>query len=153
MEKTQAYLKRLGADETPAPLFANGIALPRNDAWLQVMSQKIDMDLRSLQRRVYEEVIPEDTWLSGQFLENAITHRNALIIPEDEMSIKIIDIGSLASKYGAIFETLPRVLLEAEGKPTDSVTAQLMIIADLDSQEGSDLVVSASAFCKERGNV
>ena len=153
MEKTQAYLKRLGADETPAPLFANGVALPRNDAWLQVMSQKIDIDLRSLQRQVYEQVIPEDTWLAGQFLENAIIHRNSLIIPEDEMSIKIIDIGSLASKYGNIFETIPRVLPETEGKPTDSVTAQLMIIADLNSQEASALVVSASAFCKERGNV
>ena len=153
LQKTQAYLKRLGADETPAPLFANGVALPRNDAWLQVMSQTIDMDLRSLQRQVYEEVIPEDTWLAGQFLENAITHRNALIIPEDEMSIKIIDIGSLASKYGDIFETIPRVLPETGGKPADSVTAQLMIIADLDSQEGSDLVVSASTFCKNRGDV
>ena len=117
------------------------------------MSQKIDVDLRSLQRQVYEEAIPEDTWLAGQFLENAITHRNALIIPEDELSIRIIDIGSLASKYGDIFETIPRLLPETGEKPTDSVTAQLMVITDLDSQEGSDLVLSASTFCKDRGNV
>ena len=153
MQKTQAYLERLGADETPAPLFANGVALPRNDAWLQAMSQKIDMDLRSLQRQVYEEVIPEDTWLAGHFLENAISHRNALIIPEDEMSIKILDIGSLASKYRDIFETIPRMLPETGEKPTDSVTSQLMVIADFDSREGSELVLSASTFCEHHGNV
>lgn len=109
IKSTKAYLKRLGADGTPAPLFANGVALPRDETWLQVMSQKIDADLRLLQRQVFEEVIPEDTWLAGQLLEKAIANRNALIIPEDENGIKIIDIGSLISKHGDLFGRIPRM--------------------------------------------
>ncbi len=153
IRRTQAYLKRLGVDGTPPPLFANGIAMPRNEAWLQTMSQKIDMDLRTIQRQVYEEVIPEDTWLAGQYLEKAITHRNALIIPEDENSVVIIDIANLISKHGEIFEQLPRLLGRIDGHPSAHGTVQLIVVADLDSEKGSDLLMSAVSYCREQEDV
>ena len=149
VQRTTEYLKRLGADGTPAPLFANGVAMPRNEAWLQTMSQKIDTDLRTIQRQVYEEVIPEDTWLAGQFLETAITHRNALIVPEDETSIVIIDVATLVSKHGQIFEKLPRLLRRIDGHASDHGTVQLLVLADLDSEKGAELLLSAVSFCQQ----
>lgn len=153
IQRIKEYLKRLGADGTPPPLFANGVAMPRNEAWLQTMSQKIDTDLRTVQRQIYEEVIPEDTWLAGQFLENAITHRNALIIPEDENSIVIKDVANLLSKHGEIFGKLPRLLGRIEGEPSEYGSVQLLVVADLDSKKGSDLLVSAVSFCREHEGV
>ena len=152
VQRTTEYLKRLGADGTPAPLFANGVAMPRNEAWLQTMSQKIDTDLRTIQRQVYEEVIPEDNWLAGQFLETAITHRNALIIPEDETSIVIIDVATLISKHGQIFEKLPRLLGRIDGHASDHGTVQMLVLADLDSEKGAKLLLSAVSFCQQHEN-
>ena len=149
VESTREYLSRLGATGAPAPLFANGAALPRNEAWLQTMSQKIDMDLRTIQRQVYEEMIPEDAWLAGQLLENAITRRNALIIPEDENSIVIVDLAKLVSKHSRIFEKLPRLLGRIDRHPSERGTKQLVVVADLDSREGSALLMSAVSFCQE----
>lgn len=153
VQSTKEYLRRLGADGDPAPLFANGVAMPRNEAWLQTMSQKIDMDLRTIQRQVYEEVIPEDTWLAGQYLEKAITHRNALIIPEDENSIVIIDIANLMSKHVKIFEKLPRLPGRINGQSSEHGSVQLFVVADLDSKKGSDLLSSAISFCQEHQGI
>ena len=144
IDEAEHYLKRLGASEIPAPFFCNGVAMPRNDAWLQTMSQKIDVDLRIIQRQVYEEIIPEETWLAGQFLEKAIAHRNALIIPEDETSIKNINVGNLLLKYANFHEKLPRLMPLEES--SDPVSAQLIVVADFDTEEGSNLLFSAVAF-------
>ena len=153
VQKTQEYLRRLGADEKSAPIFANGVALPKNDAWLQVMSQKIDLDLRTVQRQVYEETIPEETWLAGQFLEKAISQRNALIIPEDETSIKLIDVGSLISRHRSLYEKIPRLRSGVQPESLDQGLVQLLVIADLDSDQGSNLLSSAITFCQKHGDV
>ena len=149
VQNNQAYLKRLGASEGSAPFFANGVALARNDAWLQVMSQKIDQDLRQIQREVYEELIPEDSWLAGRFLEKAIAQRNTLIIPEEESVIKFIDIGSLASKHKTIFQILPRLMPHQLDESTKDGLVQLIVITDLDSDHGAELLQSAVAFFKK----
>lgn len=153
VSRTKEYLKRLGADGTPPPLFANGVVMPRNEAWLQTMSQKIDMDLRLIQRQVYEEVIPEDTWLAGEFLDKAITYRNALIIPEDENSVVIIDVANLVSKHGGMFEKFPRLLGRIDGHPSEHGTIQLFVVTDLDSENGSELLKSAISFCGQHEDV
>ncbi|KAL2045570.1 hypothetical protein N7G274_001998 [Stereocaulon virgatum] len=151
IRNAKAYLKRLGADGTPAPLFANGVALPRDETWLQVISNRLDADYRLLQRQVHEEVIPEGTWLAGQFLEEAVTHRNALIIPEDESSIKIIDVGSLASKHRDLLGQIPRVKKETQA--SEQALAQVVVVADMDSEKGTNLVSAALNFCQDRDDV
>lgn len=153
VSRTKEYLKRLGADGTPPPLFANGVAMPRNEAWLQTMSQKIDIDLRLIQRQVYEEVVPEDTWLAGEFLEKAITHRNALIIPEDENSVVIIDVANLVSKHGGMIDKFPRLLGRINGHPSEHGTIQLFVVTDLDSENGLELLKSAVSFCGQHEDV
>ena len=153
VQNTEAYLKRLGADGASAPFFANGVAMPRSDAWLQVMSQKIDVDLRTIQRQVYEGAIPEETWLAGQFLQKAIVRRNALIIPEDEASIKILDIGSLITQHGVPFDQIPYSSARVEPDSTTEVLAQLLVIADFNSDQGADLLSSAVAFCQKHEGI
>lgn len=145
---TQSYLKRLGADGPSPPFFVNGVALPRNEGWLQSMSSRLDMDLRVLQRQVYEEVVAEDAWLAGQLIESAVTHRNALIIPEDESSIKVVDIASIVSKHNEVWERLVRV-------PTNESTrtelpALLLVVADMDTPEGVKLITESIDFAKEQ---
>ena len=153
LQNTTDYLKRLGAAAKPAPFFANGVAMPRNDAWLQTMSTQIDADLRTIQRQIYEAVIPEDTWLAGQFIENAPTHRNALIVPEDESSIRIIDMGSLISKFDEIYSGLPHIASASDKVGLERFAPALLIVVDLDTKEGAALLLEAFEFQERNGDV
>ena len=137
----RTYLNRLGADGTSAPLFANGVAMPRNDGWLQAMSSRVELDLRMLQQQVYEETIPEETWLAGEFLKQAVTHRNALIIPEDETSIKILNIGNIFRLHEPIFNNLPSLAPKIAGG--EDLAVQILLVTDLNTVEGSALLAAA----------
>lgn len=150
LQLVRSYLQRLGAADESPPFFVNGAALPRNDGWLQAMSSKVDMDLRIIQQQVYEEAVSEDAWLAGQFLENAANSRNALIIPEDESTIKIIDVGDLSTKNKDIFKRLPRL---EKSKESVGYPVQLILFADLDSVEGSKMAAEAVAFTKLHDSV
>ena len=148
---TQKYLRRLGVLGSSPLLLINGAALPRNDGWLQTMSSKVEVDLRTIQRQVFEEVVAEDTWLAGQFLQQAATHRNALIIPEDESSIKILDVRKLISENTNIYHGLPK--LAPSDTSLKQFWAHVIVIADLDSDEGSKLVSEAMEFKKMQSEV
>lgn len=151
VQLTQNYLNRLGATGKTLPFFVNGAALPRSDGWLQAMSSKVDTDLRIIQQQVYEEVVNEDAWLAGQFLEQAATYRNALIIPEDESTVKIYDIGSLIRKTDNAYTRLPR--LASSGNSGEDYPVQTVVIADLDTIDGSKLATAALEFAKLEGAV
>ena len=110
IQKTVQYLRRLGADATPPVFFTNGMALPRNDGWLQAMSGAVDMDLRRLQQAVYEKTVSDDDWLPSIYMDQAIPYRNALIIPEDENSIRFIEAGRLLTRYDHVIRGLPRLI-------------------------------------------
>ena len=153
LQSTKAYLNRLGASALPAPYFVNGAAMPRNDAWLQAMSQRIDADLRTLQRQVYEAVIPEDTWLAGQFLDSASTHRNPLIVPEDEDNIKVVDLGSIFEEHRTIYEELPRIDPIPSIIGLERFAPSILVVADLCSAEGTALSYEALKFQESSGDV
>ena len=146
LRSTKIYLERLGAAFKPSPFFVNGVAMSRNDAWLQTMSTRIDTDLRTLQRQIYEGAIPEDTWLPGQFIEGSPTHRNALIVPEDESSIKIIDVGSLISRHKRAYESLPCIASVAGNVGLERLAPHLLVVADFDTKEGATLLLEAAKF-------
>ena len=149
VDSTKAYLKRLGAEGPIPPFFANGVAIPHNDAWLQTMSTKIDQDLRYLQRQIYEGELPEDSSLAGHLLEKAIAHRNALIVPENEQDVRIVNLAEIAMVHKNILDRLPRI------KASSSQNGQslMILIADLDTPEGAQLAVQAAEFCKHNGGV
>ena len=146
---TKSYLKRLGADGSTPPFFANGVAIPHNEGWLQAMSSRIDQDMRYLQRQVYEQLLPEDASLSGHLLEKAITHRNALIIPEDENAVKILDMADVAQEYKDIIDRLPQVKSSA----SEQTLSFMVVAADLDSPEGAHMVSQAAQFVKENEQI
>ncbi|KAI4161027.1 MAG: hypothetical protein LQ342_005190 [Letrouitia transgressa] len=150
-EASQKYLKRLGAYSKTPPLFVNGVAIPRNEGWLQAMSAIIDQDLRAIQQQVFEESISEDAWLAGQFLEHAATQRNALIVPEDENAITIVDIGNLFYTHEESFSKLPRI--PAKDNPSTQLPTMLLVVADLDSDEGMQLAEDAAQFIQDRTEV
>ncbi|KAL8758877.1 MAG: hypothetical protein Q9199_001166 [Rusavskia elegans] len=151
VEAGQKYLNRLGATSKTPPLFVNGAAIPRNEGWLQSMSSRVDQDLRSIQRQIFEETIGEDTSLEGLLLEKATTSRNALIIPEDESTIQIINFGDLTKKHESIYSKLPRITGKVE--ENENLPAVLLVIADLDSDEGSSLVLEATKFSRDNLDV
>lgn len=145
VQLAQTYLTRLGADGKILPFFVNGAALSRNDNWLQAMSAKVDTDLRTVQQQVYEEVVDEEAWLAGQFLQQAAMYRNALIIPEDESTIKIIDVGNLVAKNEELYSRLPRVVSTGDSA---AYPVQLLVVANLDTLEGCTLATEAIKFVK-----
>ena len=150
LKASRNYLKRLGAEGKSPLLFVNGAVVARDEGWLQAMSSKIDGDLRSIQRGVYEETIPEDSWLAGQFLKRAAAYRNPLVVPEDESSIKIIDVGSLSKKHGEVLKKLALSLGEDTSK---DFLVLLLVIADFDTEDGSKLVKEALEFSREQPGV
>ncbi len=144
VDADQRYLSRLGAHGQHPPIFINGVALPRNDNWLQAMSTRVNQDLQIIQRGVFEEKFQEDTWLAGHFLAQAASRRNSLIIPEDENNVKYIDLGALFSEHYNVLDTLPR-LSHSESVPKDD-WAHLVVIADVDTAEGAKLALAAIEF-------
>ena len=148
VQNNQRYLRRLAADGSSPIFFMNGVALPRNDGWLQAMSSRIDIDLRTLQQNVYQQLIAEDAWLAGTFIEGAVTNRNALIIPEDESSVKILDIGKIIQNHQTIYQGLPRILSNKDA--LKQFWAHLIVVADLDTEEGAALGVAAMEFSKQQ---
>ncbi|KAF2834845.1 glycosyltransferase family 24 protein [Patellaria atrata CBS 101060] len=144
------YLNRLGADTKNGPFFMNGIAIPRDDDWMQNMSDRLRIDLQTIQRGVFEELFEEDTWLPQYFLFQASTRRNPLVIPENEKTIKVIDMAHIHAEHTQAFDGLPSVTINSDEKDK---WAHLLVIADFDSKHGLDLLTAAKEFRKEHDGV
>lgn len=106
------------------------------------------MDLRALQRQIFEETISDETWNEGYYLQGAATYRNALIIPEDESSIKIVDIGKLIKQHPHVYYQVPKV--PASSDALKQFWSHNIIVADLDSDEGLQLVLESLEFRKQQ---
>ena len=143
LQSSLAYVDRLQLAGPSKLLLVNGVALARSETWLDAMSQRISADLRSVQRTIYEGMIPEDTWLPQLFLLSAATTRNALVVPEDLKSIKIVDVSGTLKEYGDVFSSLPRISGDHSGLLSER--AHLLIIVDLDIETGRDIVKEALA--------
>ncbi|KAF2268500.1 hypothetical protein CC78DRAFT_510304 [Lojkania enalia] len=145
------YLARLAADGANAPIFVNGVATPQDDDWLQAMSQRITMDLRSIQRGVFEHQFHEDSWLPQFFLATAAARRNPLIIPENEKNIVLVNMAEFEEKHGEIYSRFPRIKV-GEGSPK-SEWALLTVVGDFDSLSGFSFLKSVAEYRKEHDNL
>lgn len=114
------------------------------------MSTRVSQDLQAIQLGVFEEAFQEDSWLEGSFLSQAASRRNPLIIPEDENSLKFIDVGELYRKYKNLLDNRPRV---AAGETLKEDWAHLIVIADAETDEGADLVLEAIEFSKQQQSI
>ncbi|PSN64480.1 UDP-glucose:glyco protein glucosyltransferase precursor [Corynespora cassiicola Philippines] len=145
------YLARLAADGPKAPLFVNGVPVPNDESWLQLASQRISMDLRQVQKAVFENVIKEDNWVPQQFLASAAPKRNPLVIPENEKDITIINMAEFEDKHSEVFEKMPRV--DVATKSSEGTWAHLTLVGDFDSESGLALLRSVAQYRQDNPNV
>ncbi|KAI9735982.1 MAG: hypothetical protein M1834_001448 [Cirrosporium novae-zelandiae] len=149
LSKVGQYLARLGlSGSARPPLFVNGAPISKNDHWLPIMSNRINMDIQAIKREIAAETLEEDTWLPSYYLNNSLARRNQLIVPEDESSIKILDVGKLYQNFGEILEKLP--VIKSELSAEEQIPAQLIIATDLDSKYGIKLINEILEFRKEQ---
>jgi UDP-glucose:glycoprotein glucosyltransferase len=147
VKSVKGYLSRLSLEEKTSTFLINGVALPRNDNWLDAMSSRVSMDLRAIQRGVMEESFTEESWLPEYFLFQAASRRNALIVPDDLDSIKILDVGVLAQDHFDVLDDIPRFSAAQSSELKD--WAYLLLVADFDSDSGKELLKNAAEVEKD----
>lgn len=144
------YLKRLAADVPHAPVFVNGVPIAQTEEWLQGLSQRVGMDLRQIQKGIFEGTISEDSWVPQQFLFQASTRRNPLIIPEDEKNVTMINMAEFEATHGEAFGKMPRI--DASESASKSDWVHVTVLGDFDSESGLVLLKSVATFREENPN-
>lgn len=150
LTSSKEYLARLAADGPNPPLFVNGVPIAQNEEWLSMMSQRISMDLRQIQRGVFEGVFQEESWLPQYFLFQAALKRNPLIIPENEKNITLVNMAEFQEKHGDVFDKMPKV---KAGDTSAKEPVHLTLVGDFDSDSGLVLLKSVLQYRKEHENV
>jgi UDP-glucose:glycoprotein glucosyltransferase len=151
IEGAKQYLKRLAADSLKAPIFVNGVPIPANEEWLSSLSQRISMDLRQIQKGVFEGAFNDESWVPQYFLFQAAAKRNPLIIPENEKNITLINMAEFEEVHGEVYSKMPRV--EASESASKSDWVHVTLVADFDSGSGLTLLKSISKFREANPNV
>ncbi|KAF1930256.1 glycosyltransferase family 24 protein [Didymella exigua CBS 183.55] len=149
--KAKHYLERLAINGPNAPAIVNGVPVAQSENWLSELSQRISMDLRYIQKAVFDGELKDDSWVPQQFLLQAAAKRNPLIIPENEKEIKLVNMAEFEEKYGEIFAEYPHI------KATDSTSrgtwAHLTVFGDFDTESGLTLLKSVSQYRQANPNV
>ncbi|KAJ4366515.1 killer toxin resistant protein [Ascochyta clinopodiicola] len=151
VDQAKHYLERLAANGPNAPAIVNGVPVAQGDNWLSELSQRISMDLRQIQKAVYEGTLKEDSWVPQQFLVQAAAKRNPFIIPENEKEIKLVNMAEFEEKYGEIFAKYPRV--EAAPSASKSEWAHLTVFGDFDTESGLTLLKSVAQYRQTNPNL
>ncbi|KAK2626268.1 hypothetical protein QTJ16_004530 [Diplocarpon rosae] len=144
IEASKKWVKRLAADSKIPLMFIDGAAIPREENWLQLMSQTVTNDLQAIQQAIFSETFDEETWLPSHFLLGASTRRNTLIVPEDEKTLKLLDVSKLVKENKDILSILPRI--EADASSEKASWAHVILVADLESKAGEKLLATAAVF-------
>ena len=143
IDASRQWATRLSASGINLPIFVNGVAVPRDENWLQMMSNRIAMDLQSLQSAIFKEIYTDEDYLPNHFLSKSIPRRNALIAPEDEKNITIFDLSMLLEDSQEALATMPCIRADASSK---TEWAHIIVAADLSSQSGRNLLQTALGF-------
>lgn len=149
INNAQKYLARLGANGKNPPFFANGVPIPNGEDFLQVMSQRISADLRVIQQGVYEGSFTQDMWLPEVFLAGASLKRSPLIEPEDDTDIQLFDVGKLFLEHPQEMEAM----LSSQDDGSSQAKPSLIVIMDMNSREGAELLLNAVEFALSRKDV
>jgi UDP-glucose:glycoprotein glucosyltransferase len=158
LEGAQKYLTRLGAASASPPLFINGIPIKNDDEWLQTFSQRVSVDMRSIQKQIWDGSLVEEgeeqIWLPGLFLKDASARRNALVIPEDEGEIEVLSLVKIF-EMKHVTESLKDIPTVAASEDTaKEFRSQLMVvIGELDKSASLTLILNALHFRQQQTNV
>jgi UDP-glucose:glycoprotein glucosyltransferase len=150
VDGAKQYLKRLAADVEDGPVFVNGVPVPQTEDWLSVLSQRVGMDLRQIQKGVFEKVFNDESWVPQYFLFQAATRRNPLIVPENEKNITLIDMAEFEQKHGETFAQMPTI--KAAESASKSDWTHIVVLGDFDSQSGHELLKSVAVYREENPN-
>ncbi|KAK4613296.1 UDP-glucose:glycoprotein glucosyltransferase [Fulvia fulva] len=143
---SQAYISRIGSIDPTPPVLVNGVPVARTEDWFQTMSQRVSLDVRMVQQAVYEMKVTDEDYLPNLFLENASIKRNPLVIPEDDSSVRHLNLGELSQ-----FSELPS--LSAEKDTIERELVHFTLAADLDSKEGFEQLMEALLLHREHDNL
>ncbi|KAA8566212.1 hypothetical protein EYC84_008813 [Monilinia fructicola] len=88
IDASSRWARRLSADGEFPPIFVDGVALPRDENWIQTMVQRLTADLQVVQQGVFNELFQQDSYIPDFFLSEATARRNALIVPESDKNLK-----------------------------------------------------------------
>jgi UDP-glucose:glycoprotein glucosyltransferase len=144
IEASKKWIRRLSADSKIPPVFVDGVAIPRDENWLQLMSNRVTTDLQSIQQGIYTDTFLPDAWLPSYFLFQASQKRNPIIVPEDEKNLQIFDVNKLAGETPALLDNLPRIKADASANKT--LWAHMILVANLESEAGAKLLATAAVF-------
>ncbi|GKU02696.1 udp-glucose:glycoprotein glucosyltransferase [Fusarium langsethiae] len=146
----QAWASRLNADTTVRPILVNGMAIPREKNWVQVMGQRLTEDQQTIQKAVYFGHINEGAPVSDLFLNIALSRRNAYIFPDDDKTLRILDVNKLHTDHAELFGKIAVLPADAESAKDWAV---LTVIADLNTADGQDLLLTALEFKRNNQGV
>ncbi|KAG9246004.1 UDP-glucose:glycoprotein glucosyltransferase-domain-containing protein [Calycina marina] len=144
IQGSEKWIQRLSAGGRIPTMFVDGVAIARDEDYLQALSTRVSADLQLIQQSIFKEDFAPDAWLPSYFLSEAATKRNALIVPEDEKSLRFFDVGKLATENLEAFEIFPRI--EVDDSTARKDWAHMTVIADLGSDAGMKLLKTAIAF-------
>jgi UDP-glucose:glycoprotein glucosyltransferase len=150
VEGAKQYLKRLAADIPNGPVFVNGVPIAQTEDWLSVLSQRIGMDLRQIQKGVFEKVFNDESWVPQYFLFQAATRRNPLIVPENEKNITLINMAEFEEKHGETFGSMPNIKAAESASKSDWV--HIIVLGNFDSSSGLHLLKSVAVYREENPN-
>ncbi|KAK0610516.1 UDP-glucose:glycoprotein glucosyltransferase-domain-containing protein [Bombardia bombarda] len=142
------WTERLHANGDVPPVFFDGIPILREENWLQLMNQKLMVDLQATQEAVYYGQLNDESWIPAQFLENAAVRRNAFIYPEDPKDVTILNVNKVYTENTGVFGKVP--VIDADEKSTKEDWAALTVVADLDTLEGQKFLYQAIQFRREK---
>ena len=144
-ELARHWARRLGANSAVKPIFVDGAVVARDSSWVNTMSAAVSSHLRTIQQAVYfGHISDDDPWVPGYFLENAHTRRNALIFPEDDKSLRVVNVHKLLTDHADLFDQIP--VIEASEASTKETWAVLTAVVDLNRDDGVQLLHSALQF-------
>jgi UDP-glucose:glycoprotein glucosyltransferase len=143
LEHAKSYLGRLGIHSSPAPMFVNGVAVKQDDGWLQLLSQQVTVDLRTLQQGVFENKFGESQWLPEVFLNQSSLKRNPIVIPENDKDVTLLNLPAILRNEKG-WAGLPRIPIGSNTSPATGF--QVILVADFDSPQGVTLAANAIRY-------
>ncbi|KFX85768.1 hypothetical protein V490_09425 [Pseudogymnoascus sp. VKM F-3557] len=151
IEHSKQWNARLGANDKVPPVFVNGAAIPRDENWMQGMSQRVQMDLQLMMRAVFDNVVTDDYWPPMLYLDNAAAGRNPFLMPENDKDLQLFDVNAIYSDHAEAFRGLPVVTIDRASLQDD--WAHMVLIADVESSQGEQLLKAAAEFSKKNPSV
>ena len=138
------WSRRLNADTSTRPIFADGVAIPREKNWLQAVSSRFFEDLQIMQMGVFQGQLDDDIWAPSIFLEKASSRRNTYILPDEGGTLNVLNVNKILNDHSKVFDNIP--VLESSTDTTKENWAVLTAVADLNTLNGRELVLEALQF-------